>query len=452
MPPKIDRLSACLLAGLLVLAPLFLGGRPPLPLMVLEVMGLALFVLLILTPKALAPLRRWPLILLLLIPLVQLIPLPLALWQMMPGRGDYASLMESAVPHVMNFLPLSLVPVSTESSFVGLLIFLAVLLTILVESQHRLKTWVLIALGVGLFEAVLGLAQYGGGPLSLLRFGPGFGSPSAVGTYTNRDHLAGLLEMLIPLSVAMLFASFRREEVAGTLKGWQNKLASLRFSGTFTYAAVFLLLILALIFTQSRAGIFLMLLGIFLCLTLFARRLGGNQSMGIGGTVSIIALLAAFEVGLIPVLSRFILEDPLQDLRWPMVSGLIQHLPNFLPFGSGLGTFGEVFERFQTAALNGFYINHAHNDVLEFLFEGGLIAALVLILFLLAYMRQWRRFWPQGRWHSHHFIQAGAGVSILLMGLHSLVDFNLHVPANLIYFALVIGLFFHEGSPRTRPS
>ena len=441
---KLRRLTRFLLASLLLIAPLFLGARRPIPLMMIEIIGLLLLISIAWTPNALIPLKRWPLVILVLIPLLQLIPMPLSIWALIPGRHDYAILIEGVMPGVIKYLPISLIPLSTEHSLIVLAIFLAVLLTILHEPKDTLKKWAMIALGVGVFESILGLSQYGGGPESLLRMGPGFGMPSAVGTYTNRDHLAGLLEMLIPLSIAMLIASFRHDRAKEALLSWQHKLTSLRFNSSFIYAIVFIVMILAIIFTQSRTGIFMMLLGIFLSLMIFAGRLGKGKVLGIGFSVLLVAIVSAISLGLIPVLNRFILEDPMLDLRWPMDALLLQHLPQFLPFGSGLGTFGEVFERFQTEALNGVYIDHAHNDVFEFLFEGGVLAGLVLILFIWAYVSRWRRFWPQGHWRSYHYIQAGAGVSILLMGLHSFVDFNLHVPANLIYFALVIGLFFHE--------
>ena len=41
-------------------------------------------------------------------------------------------------------------------------------------------------------------------------------------------------------------------------------------------------------------------------------------------------------------------------------------------------------------------------------------------------------------------MQVGAGISLLLMALHSLTDFNLHIPANAIYFALLAAVFFHR--------
>jgi hypothetical protein len=32
------------------------------------------------------------------------------------------------------------------------------------------------------------------------------------------------------------------------------------------------------------------------------------------------------------------------------------------------------------------------------------------------------------------------------MGLHGLIDFNLHIPANAAYFAFLAGIFFHPGT------
>jgi O-antigen ligase len=287
--------------------------------------------------------------------------------------------------------------------------------------------------------------QYGAGPMSLLRFGPSFGGTSAAGTYTNRDHLAGLLEMMLPLAIALLLASFKSDRYQNLLGGWQKKLAALKFNAAFLWIGVAIILMLGIIFTQSRTGIFLMLLGVLLSFLVFSSHLGFKKIVNFGLVAFGVALLSALQVGLIPVLSRFFLEDPLADLRWPMAQATIEGMPYFFPWGSGVGTFGEVFQRFQTVALNGFYIDHAHNDVLEFAFEGGLLAMAVMASFFFYYLRRWWQFWPKGRWERYHFIQAGAGISIFLMMLHSLVDFNLHVPANVVYFALVVGFFFHKG-------
>ena len=129
-------------------------------------------------------------------------------------------------------------------------------------------------------------------------------------------------------------------------------------------------------------------------------------------------------------------------------------LAMFFPFGSGLGSFPEVYRRFQPDDIPKF-VNHAHNDYIEYLFEGGLIAAAVIVLFLVLYLRAWPRLLKLPRWGTLSFMQAGAGLGLLLMALHGLTEYNWHIPANAIYFALMAGVFFHRGeaeTPLPRPS
>jgi O-antigen ligase len=438
------RIHLALLGSLFVLSPLFLSGKPPLPQMMIVLLGLALSVTLILMREGLKPLKHLILVLLIALPILQLIPIHYDLWKTLPGREAYAILLLKMNPEVIHHaLPLTLIPSHTQLSLGMMLTFVAVVMAIMAQSSDHIRRWTYLVMGIVFFESLLGLIQYGAGPQSFLRMGPGFGTPSAVGTYANRDHLAGLLEMALPLSIALLLISFRGTRTHSVGEALKHQLTSLRFNSTYIFLILSIVIILAILFTQSRAGVSLMLLGIFVVTLLFASRLGFKKVLGISGTTLFVALIAAIEVGIIPLLNRFILEDPLKDLRWPMVKETWLGFQYFFPFGSGLGTFPQVFERFQTPDLNGVFVNHAHNDVLEFMFEGGVIACAILLLFVLSYLRQWWRIWPKGDWHRYHYLQIGAGVSIMLMMLHSLVDFNLHTPANLIYFAFIVGLFFH---------
>jgi len=414
--------------------------------MIIILLGLSLLASIIFMRDGCKPLKSLTLVLLITLPLLQLIPIPFHLWKDLPGHDMYATFilkmhggMEQA------YLPLSLIPSQTALSLGMILTFVAMMISIMLQSSDHVRRWTYLVLGVVFFECLLGLMQYGGGPQSFLRVGPGFGTLSAVGTYANRDHFSGLLEMSLPLSIALLLISARGTRHQSLGEALKNQLKSFRFNWTYIFLILTIVILLAILFAQSRAGVFLMLLGLFLMAILFISRFGFKKVLGISGAPLFIAILAAIEVGIIPLLNRFIVEDPLKDLRWPMAKQTWVGIQYFFPFGSGLGTFPQVFERFQTRDLNGVFVNHAHNDVLEFVFEGGILAATLLILFLLSYIRQWWRIWPRGDWHRSHYLQIAAGVSILLMMLHSLVDFNLHTPANMIYFAFVMGLFFHPG-------
>ncbi|MEZ5582116.1 MAG: hypothetical protein R3F37_04415 [Candidatus Competibacteraceae bacterium] len=117
----------------------------------------------------------------------------------------------------------------------------------------------------------------------------------------------------------------------------------------------------------------------------------------------------------------------------------------FFPLGSGYGTFPHLFWRFYPPDMQfDGIIDCAHNDYLEWLIEGGIIMTVLLGIFLLTYLRQWPVVWYRGIWSTFRFVQVGAGISLLLMGLHSFVDFNLHIPANAV-FLLFWRRFFSTG-------
>jgi hypothetical protein len=151
----------------------------------------------------------------------------------------------------------------------------------------------------------------------------------------------------------------------------------------------------------------------------------------------------AIEIGLAPVMERFALDSALGDARWPIFNSSLVGLGLFFPFGSGIGTYPEVFRRFQPDAV-GRFVNHAHNDYIEFLFEGGLLAAVILCLLLFYYARRWPALLRTGSWDAFHFLQIGAGISLMLLSLHGLTDYNWHIPANAIYFAFLAAVFFHH--------
>jgi O-antigen ligase len=220
-------------------------------------------------------------------------------------------------------------------------------------------------------------------------------------------------------------------------------ISSVRINSAALYGAAAVAILLGLIFTRSRAGVALAMLGILLCTVMFSRRLGGKNAYGLVGTFTAIGIGLALLIGLAPVLSRFTHKDPFEDGRWSIFSSTLQVVGQFFPLGSGSGTFAEIYRRFQTADMPGF-VNRAHNDYLEWVLEGGLIMAGMLVVFFGAYLRQWPKVWTADAWSPFQFAQVAAGIALLMMPLHSVVDFNLHIPANAVYFAFLAGVFFHR--------
>jgi len=440
-----------------VFAPLFRGANRPLPLLALEIGALALLAYLVWRPDCKNYLSR-PLLLTLILlfcyPLLQLAPLPPNLWSQLPGRDFYSHALAQANDGqaLESWRAASLVPWATEVAWLALLPPITLFLVGVGLPAPQLQSLLKLFLGVAAVQALLGLLQYGAGSDSVFRLGNPYCCSSAVGTYASRDHLAGLLEMALPVGLALLTAtvgrssshagSYRRRR---TLRHRLTKLAALPINEAAIYGSACVAIILGLVFTRSRTGIILAMVGILLCTVVFARRLGGKNAYGLIGMLTFIGWSLAMEVGLVPVLNRFTLESATDDYRWSIFSSTLEAAARFFPLGSGAGTFIEVYPRFHPPDIvfDGI-VNHAHNDYLEAFLEAGL-AGIVLSLALLGfYIFQWKRIWQRGNWSSFRLLQAGAGIGLLLLILHSAVDFNLHIPANAIFFAFLAAVFFHR--------
>lgn len=441
-----------LLAALILFAPLVRGGNRPVPLLVLELMSLPLLAYVVWRPSFLKDLPGtflFALALLVLFPLLQWLPLPVVLWQALPGRELYAAALADFGSGASSLRPMSLVPSATEAAWLAMLPPLAVLLVTLGLREEMLKRVVYIFLGMAAFQAVLALTQFGGGWSTEFRLNPTDVGRS-MGTYANRNHLAGLLEMALPITLGLIAARMGRGGGSAHYAGrhWLRRagqfLARLpRPNETMVFSALFVIVLLGLIFSRSRSGITVGMAGIFLSALLYGRRLGGARSRSLATVFAVVGLALAIEIGLAPVLERFSAEDVLADARWPIYASSMAAAWQFFPFGSGLGTFPEVYWRFQPDTIAQF-VNHAHNDYIEFIFEGGLPALVVIVMFVMLYARRWPSLLRGVQWGTLHFMQVGAGISLFLMALHSLTDFNLHIPANAIYFALMAGVFFHR--------
>ena len=144
-------------------------------------------------------------------------------------------------------------------------------------------------------------------------------------------------------------------------------------------------------------------------------------------------------VGIISTLNRFIALNPFEDARWEFFTHAIKGIKEFWPIGSGIGTFQEVYATMQPVEQANF-INHVHNDYLELLFETGIIGIIILLSALIIYLKSWFSL-RSLQWTEMKFIRAATGISLLLLLLHELVDFNLHTPFNQVVFVVFCAIF-----------
>lgn len=446
-------LLSWLLGALLILAPLFRAGQGPISLLVLQLCAILMLLLSLWTPAAsptltLTKSEVTALALLLLFPLLFIVPLPGLPLDWLPGRDQYVEALALVGPDHPDRAPtLSLYPVETTSAWFTLLLPVAVFVATRKLTHRRLYPLILLLIAIAGVQAALGLMQFGSGPQSPLYLGLTHTHlGSGIGTYTNRNHLAGLIEMVLPITFALFFHSLGRNKQRHPRGGRVRILFLSIFRGhtAFLYGALILLLIVGMVFTRSRAGIALTILGVLAVTLSFGRRIGGDNVYGATGTIVTFALGIGIAIGLTPVLDRFASTDLLVDARWTVFSATLEGIRDLFPLGSGPGTYPDTFHAFHPLELGYYFVNHAHNDYLEWLFEGGAFAALLIALLLGLYLARWGKVWTRETWSRFRFLQVGAGIGIFLLLLHELVDYNLFIPANMVYFAFLVGIFFGD--------
>ncbi len=244
----------------------------------------------------------------------------------------------------------------------------------------------------------------------------------------------GLIELALPMVIAMLVTSFspnsnRKKDFRGS-----------RFSGSLILIVLLVLMILVAFFSASRAGIGLVLLGLLISSFAFARHVGKIKSFGFLMISSVIGIVIAFKVGIVPVLNRFAI-DPMEDERWRISANAGRAITELFPWGSGPGTFPEMYRAYQPIEQHGF-INQAHNDYLEIISDMGVFGVIIIAAFLLLYIIRWFRLLRDKKQGEFNNLQIGAGIGMLLLLLHSYVDFNLHQIANALVFVFLAGIFF----------
>jgi O-antigen ligase len=129
------------------------------------------------------------------------------------------------------------------------------------------------------------------------------------------------------------------------------------------------------------------------------------------------------------------LEDDTEGLRWPVWQSIVDTLPHYLPWGTGVGSYVEAYKVLEPDnLLRPTFSNHAHNEALEILFTAGIPgAALLLLAFVFLAVAVWRALSSSG--DGALFKRLGI-VAIILLAIASITDYPIRTPILSAVFAL----------------
>ena len=419
--------------------------------LLLQLIGIAIVAVLLLRRSSVIPSAGIPVAMVLaawmIVLIVQVVPLPAALWALLPGRGDIAAQYALAGMPLPS-LPWSLAPDATIATLCGLTVPAAILLLTYVADRETRRMAIFAVIAVAAASILTGLLQRVGGEDSPLYFYAVTNRGSSVGFFSNRNHLATLLLMTLPLLGAL--AVVRRGTSGRMSRSTIHVLA----------AAGALLLAIGVGAAGSMAGWLLLVPVAFATWAVFRR---GETSRGerrlLHSTIAVAVIGAGMAIampfGLKDFDAKLNTDNP--HLRSEASRTGSRAALDFFPFGSGAGSFVTVYPAYEDArTVDDEFLNHVHNDYIETWLEYGLAGVLLIAAALWLWLSRARSLWRLASEASD--LQRAAFVAIGVAAAHSLVDYPLRTAAIAALLAFVVAVMATEPAAgvalvsRNRPS
>lgn len=340
--------------------------------------------------------------LLILLIMIQIVPLPPEMWTQLPKRQIFADI-STIAGYELPWRPITLSPSKTWNALFAMSVPLAAMLLFMnVPAGHK-RTVLVAIMGLIAFNAAWGVFQTLGdarGPLYLYNV---TNNGSVVGLFANRNHNS----IILVLQILML--------------GWYSYILQTQKSTNMLHLSLCLggiFVMIPLIFIiGSRSGLLLMLPALLISIYFYyagtqtrasrnnsqskpnvSRRNSAlkNLSIRITNVMSvqniilllIVTMILAIAIGAIAfsrslAFDRLVASDSAAGLRSETFEILVKMASDYLPFGSGFGSFEHVYKIYEPIALlSPTYFNQAHNDWLQIIIEGGLPAFVLLFLIL----------------------------------------------------------------------
>lgn len=452
--PDLERLVFLAFLSLLVWIPIPLGSNRPWAWAILEVAAFGLVaawaVLWALGRAELPdPLRRaWPawiaLGLWLALQVLHIVQMPASWVAILSPEAARMQALASDLGIARPTMTLSVEPHASRGALLKGLAYASIffLTLALVNRRSRVLTLARVIVYSALAHAVYAVLMHLGGA-DIEYFGIRIRHlDSASGTYVNRNHFAGFLEMSLAVGIGLLIAGLS-DRSADTWKKFMRQTLEWILSPKMVLRLSLCVLVIALTTTHSRMGntaffASLLVAGVIgIALSRYATR----------NTVLLLASLIAID--LLIVGSWFGVERLAQRFEQATVEGIqargnpashtLSLVKDYPIFGAGPGTFYVTFSRYRDETI-GAYFNHAHNDYLQLAAESGLVGLLLLAAFATfalgaALLAQWQRRDPLMRGMSFACVMGATAILI-----HSWVDFNLQIPANAALFMVLLAL------------
>ncbi len=372
-----------------------------------------------------------------------------------PATRFFLSIIIIALFQSAEWTHLSVYPAFSFSSFMTLLscFLLYILACLIFKGRASAVRFFIIIMIFGFLESAIGLSQAFSGRNTL--FGV-FTLPRgwrAYGTFYNPDHLAGFLELCFFATLGLVVSILPSRE---RFLRWRDRIYSLSSrERNMLFLILFCagIILLGIIYTKSRMGIFATFVGfVFFVLSFTQSR---RRSVAVRRVTYLVAvmLVVSFYLGLETIIERYKMAgvdlDPEYGSRGSLWRTSLSAIMDRPLTGSGIGTYRFVYLKYQPPHLQGYY-THAHNDYVEAGVEFGMVGLIIIIAGAVVYFRRFMRRWRERHNPWARGISLGAISSILAVSVHSAGDFILRTYANGVMFSIMLAIAYNAVEMESR--
>jgi O-antigen ligase len=378
---------------------------------------------------------------LLLLPLGHLRGTP-ALYRAWPALATLAAVQAWVALQLV--LGISVAPDSTRLALllgVGLVAAFA-LVVVLVDSRERILTIAGVMIACGVFQAFFAGVAMLSDLEQLALLDKEFTRGRASGTFVNRNHLAGFLQMNLAVGIGMLVAQLHRHP-AGSWREFLRRTVDALLSRKFRLRLYLVIMVIGLVLTRSRMGNTAFFSSLLIC---------GVSGMVLQGRVTrnaVIFFVSLLVIDLYLVGNWFGVEEVVERLqstslveekRDEVARDSVAMWRDHFWAGTGADSFYQAYVHGGYMTPDSLHYRHAHNDYLEIGSGFGFIGFALLGAAVATSLRQSLLAQRRRRSTLHQGLGFACFMGITSILIHSFADFNLHITANSLWFTVLLAL------------
>jgi len=339
-------------------------------------------------------------------------------------------------------LDISVEPASTRQALLlGVALTAAFFLVlVLVDSRQRIFSMTGVMIACGVFQAFFASVAMMSDLQQVAFLDKTFDRSSANGTFVNKNHLAGFLEMNLAIGIGMLLAQLHRHP-AQNWREFLQRTIDIVLSSKFRLRLYLAIMVVALVLTRSRMGNTAFFSSLLLCGVVglaLQQRLTRSAVIFFLSLLLVDMYIVGNWFGVDEVVERLQNTTLDSEKRDEVARDTVVMWRDHFWVGTGADTFFQAYVYGGYKSPDSLYYRHPENDYLEFGSGFGFIGFALLGTAVLTSLRQ--ALLAQRRRGSR--VRQGLGFASMMgitsILIHSFSDFNLHIPANSLWFVVLL--------------